>query len=235
MHCVWCDSYFVSISWTTLFGLREDDTLCEKCRQSLTIISGEICRVCGRMLEMAQAEYVDGNICVDCMRWQEDLNWKLPFQNRSLYVYDEPMKQFISRYKFRGDAMLIEAIRADWKRLWERQKLPQALIVPVPLSDARMYERGFNQSRVLAELLEVELSDILTRPYDYEKQSKKSRKERLSTGTVFELKKGIDIKKATAIIIDDIYTTGMTVRQAAKTLYEHGAHHVSSLTLARGL
>lgn len=235
MHCVWCDTYFAAMSWTTLFGLREAELLCEKCRQSLTIISGEICRVCGRMLEMTQAEYVDGNICVDCVRWQQDQNWKWPFQNRSLYVYDEPMRQFISRYKFRGDAKLIEAIRVDWKRLWEREKLPQTLLVPIPLSDARMYERGFNQSLLLAELFEAELSDILTRPYHYEKQSQKSRKERLSTETVFELKQGIDINGSTIIIIDDIYTTGMTVRQAARTLYEHGAHRVDSLTLARGL
>lgn len=237
MFCLWCDQHFhESVSWRGLFGIKEQEMLCEKCRQSLTIISGEICRLCGRMIELTLSEYIDGDVCVDCVRWEEDANWgNHQFKNRSLYIYDEPMKEFIARFKFRGDALLIEAIKVGWKLLW-KELYTEELIVPIPLSKERSYERGFNQSLLLAQLLTSEVHDVLTRPYHLEKQSKKTRSERVhSMSNIFQLKEGHDVIGKKIVLIDDIYTTGTTVRNAAKTLYEQGAARVTSLTLARGI
>ncbi|WP_318246450.1 ComF family protein [Rossellomorea aquimaris] len=106
------------------------------------------------------------------------------------------------------------------------------LIIPIPLSDERLYERGFNQSTVLLEEAEVRPSTILTRLHS-EKQSKKTRSERLLQEQVFRLAES-DVRGKTILLFDDIYTTGTTLRQAAKLLREAGADAVSSLTLARG-
>lgn len=237
MYCLWCDQHvYTSVSWQGIFGMKEQETLCEKCRQSLTVISGEICRVCGRMLERTPLDYVEGDVCVDCLRWEEDEEWKdLTFENRSLYIYDNSMKEFISRFKFRGDAKLIEAIKVEWQLLWKKRHSDE-FIVPIPLSTERAYERGFNQSLLLAQLLTDNVHDLLTRPFHLEKQSKKTRSERVhSLRHIFQLKQGVDVTDKRIVIIDDIYTTGTTVRNAAMTLYEHGASRVTSLTLARGI
>ncbi|WP_367379308.1 ComF family protein [Rossellomorea aquimaris] len=106
------------------------------------------------------------------------------------------------------------------------------LVTPIPLSNERLYERGFNQSTALLEEAEVRPSCLLTRIHS-EKQSKKTRRERLQQEQVFQLGVG-DVKGKRVLLFDDIYTTGTTLRQAAKLLKEAGAREVSSLTLARG-
>ncbi|MFC5711362.1 ComF family protein [Thalassorhabdus alkalitolerans] len=85
------------------------------------------------------------------------------------------------------------------------------------------------------------LPDLLTRTRHETKQSKRSRVERMphphQTGSspfAIPYPELFSIKDKQFLLIDDIYTTGSTVRKAAKILNEHGAAAVSSLTIARG-
>lgn len=235
-YCLWCDEpYFQGVTWLQVFGLTEDDRLCEECRHRLTIISGEICRDCGRMLENTDTlPYYEKDQCYDCARWEKNPDWtSILAKNRSLYRYDEMLQIMLARFKFRGDAELVHAFKADWKRLWDHEYKGQ-VAVPIPLSDQRLYERGFNQSLLLANLLNVKVADCLVRLDDEGKQSKKSRQERLTAkAPFFAMRPQMNVKDLPIVLIDDVYTTGITVRQAAKVLLEHGARTVSSLTLAR--
>ncbi len=237
MICLWCNrSFQPEITWRKIAGFDRLETLCQICRRSLVYISGEICRICGRMLELTPSKFVDGDICYDCVRWEkEDEVNRNRFLNRSLFVYNDSMQKFMNQFKFRGDAKLIEALRADWKQFF-RSYYRQQLIVPIPLSKERMYERGFNQSYLLAQSASEKVDDILVRPIHSEKQSKKSRKERVENFfNLFALKSGCKVEGKEIILIDDIYTTGTTVRSAASVLYRHGASRVMSLTLARAI
>nr|WP_276532455.1 phosphoribosyltransferase family protein [Cytobacillus horneckiae] len=117
-----------------------------------------------------------------------------------------------------------------------REKLDRLnydFLVPIPLSPERKYERGFNQSEALINALGRQPLSILTRIHS-EKQSKKSRNERISLPQVFQLTDSAAIQDKCLVIIDDIYTTGSTLRHAAKLLKESGAKEVTSLTIARG-
>lgn len=237
MYCLWCARPFqFEITWGKLFAIQEFEKMCHVCRRSLMTISGEICRVCGRMFELTLSKFVEGEICYDCIRWQEeDKVNRERFFNRSLFVYNEGMQRFMTQFKFRGDAKLVEAIKTEWKQFF-RKYYQQQLVVPIPLSKERLYERGFNQSYLLAQLVTNQVHDILTRPFHLEKQSKKTRKERMqSSKNIFNLKSGNQVQGKEIILIDDIYTTGTTVRSAAQVLYHHGAKHVLSLTLARAI
>lgn len=234
-HCLWCDEPFVErITWNRLFNLSKDPPICEKCRQSLRFISGEICRYCGRMRERALEYYFHADVCHDCHRWESNPAWQgVLTKNRSLFVYNRFLKNILSRYKFRGDIAVIEAVRDDWQSLLKNAPA-DAVIVPIPLSSERLYERGFNQSLVLAQLLDRPLEDCLLRANHEEKQSKKTRTERLETREdIFKLKEGVNVRGKKVIVIDDIYTTGATIRHAARILLRAGAKSVSSYTLAR--
>ena len=66
-----------------------------------------------------------------------------------------------------------------------------------------------------------------------EKQSKKSRSERIHIPQVFQINPQVEIIGKHILLIDDIYTTGSTLRHAAKLLKESGAERIQSLTLAR--
>lgn len=232
-YCLLCHHrYQPRVSWSDLLTLKKGDCLCATCRRSFSLIDSDICSDCGRPLDHLDHSYRYGDVCNDCLRWQNDNEWKGGLaKNRSVYVYDDVMKEVISRWKFRGDYAIIEAFRHDVCRVFSHHFSSESVLVPIPLSRERLYERGFNQAKALAELLSLPILDILERDH-LEKQSKKSRHERLQMENVFRLRTSLPLEKP-LVIIDDIYTTGATVRHAAKRLRQAGATDVSSFTLAR--
>jgi competence protein ComFC len=234
-YCFVCHApYNPIVSWQHLLTLRKHDVLCAKCRESFVLISGEICEICGRPFDHLEPSYRQGQLCTDCIRWQQNDDWKdVLAKNRSVYLYNEFMKEVVSLWKFRGDYAIVQAFQEPFCREFYRHFDDTFLIVPTPLSVERLYERGFNQAKALAELLNLPINDILTR-HHFEKQSKKSRRERLQTENVFYVIDPSLLQNQHIVLIDDIYTTGTTLRHAAKVLREAGAASVSSFTLARG-
>ncbi|MBA2871309.1 competence protein ComFC [Anoxybacillus calidus] len=233
--CLICHApYHPIVTWQHVLTLKNLDILCEKCRRSFLFISGEMCESCGRPFQHLDSSYRQGPVCTDCIRWQEDDDWKdVLTKNRSVYLYNDFMKEVVSLWKFRGDYAIVKAFEEDFSREFFRHFDDTFLIAPIPLSTERLYERGFNQAKALAELLNLPIHDILTR-HHHEKQSKKSRRERLQTENVFQLAEPISLANQRIVLIDDIYTTGTTLRHAAKVLLEADAASVSSFTLARG-
>ncbi|HET7522314.1 MAG TPA: ComF family protein [Bacillales bacterium] len=235
-HCLWCDEEIKgNASWREVFFLAGRDILCASCRGGLEFLAEPLCGVCGRSLEGLDEGYRHGDVCYDCVRWEEG-PWRGIFvKNRSLCRYNSFLREIIARYKFRGDAVMVKGIRREWEQLYERD-FAGMVAVPIPLSKERLYERGFNQAFELANLLPVNVCEVLERPAHEQKQSKKTRKERLNLGVpVFRLHgKPSEIEGENVVLVDDIYTTGATVRQAAKVLLKGGAASVHSITLARG-
>jgi competence protein ComFC len=230
-NCLNCDDELVEeMSWRGFF-YREPQFLCSACDKQLVKIEGKRCLGCSRSLDDLAPQLIKGDVCLDCHRWGVDPEWKgILNQNFTLYRYNDFLKEYLAKYKYRGDYVLARAFSHTIKTYLT--KMEYDLIIPIPLSDERLYERGFNQSTALLEEAGVRPSNILTRLHS-EKQSKKSRKDRLRQKQVFQLVRS-DLNGKSFLLFDDIYTTGTTLRQAAKLLREAGAEEVSSLTLARG-
>src|SRR5699024_5852153 len=100
-------------------------------------------------------------------------------------------------------------------------------------SKERLINRGFNQSLAIAEKLARNTSDIqqVLQRIHSEKQSKKTRSQRIFGKNPFKL-----IKKTnkSVILVDDIYTTGTTLRHAATLLKQGGCPAIYSYSLIRG-
>lgn len=176
------------------------------------------------------AKYQKNDYCLDCIRWEEDKDWAGTLEkNFSVVMYNEFAQEVIARYKYRGDYVLAYAFAAIMKK--KLNAIPFDVLVPIPLSDVRLVERGFNQSEALIIACGYKVSKLLTRIHT-EKQSKKSRSERIHLPQVFQIEELIPNQRI--LLIDDIYTTGSTLRHAAKLLKEAGADSVCSLTFARG-
>ncbi|TMN23782.1 ComF family protein [Lentibacillus cibarius] len=228
MHCLWCDEAMVpSINWQTLIKLAEPKQLCSTCENELAIMEGNRCVKCSRMSER--------DVCPDCEHWEMRWHpWEDPLAcNISVFQYNEWIKGMVTRWKYRGDYCLGKAFQVYYHRTFKEHFsfLPRrTIVVPIPLSDERLRERGFNQAEMLAECLPGNLCQVLTRTHS-EKQSQKTKVQRITGRNPFKLTKAINNP---VILADDIYTTGATLRHAASLLKQSGCPAVYALTLIRG-
>jgi len=112
------------------------------------------------------------------------------------------------------------------------------IIVPLPLAIWRKRWRGFNQAEILAKIfsekLEVPLLGTLKRIRTTKVQKDLNREERIKNILgAFSLRSEVDIKNKKILLVDDVITTGVTLREATKVLKRNGAGDVWCLTLAR--
>lgn len=225
MTCIWCHQAMkIDINWKTVLYPSKPQLLCDDCKLTLVRLSGEGCQLCSR-------ESKEG-LCSDCMYWM-DLEKQYIEYNHSIYTYNDQMKQMIAKWKYRGDyiigSIFKEVFISEFTRKFANL-MNSIQVVPIPLSETRLMERKFNQAQMLADFLPVENKPTLIREHS-EKQAKKTRYERMNTKNPFKVIGEVQDK---VILIDDIYTTGATLRHAAKQLIKSGCKEVYSYTLIRG-
>ena len=123
---------------------------------------------------------------------------------------------------------------------FKNKSLENFLLIPIPLHQKRLIWRDFNQSELLAKeignFFGVEVnSEILERIKNTSPQTELNEKERKSNiKDIFVCLDKNAIKNKKIILIDDVFTTGSTLNEAAKTLKKSGAKEVWGLVLARG-
>lgn len=232
-YCLICHSEIEQeIGWVELLLRTEKQVVCSECRGKLQLIEGERCLVCGRPFAGMDPLFIKEKQCLDCIRWENAAEWKgVLWKNTSLYEYNPFMKEVMARYKYRGDYALASAFADELRKVLGKEK--PDYIVPIPLSEKRLCERGFNQTEALIKTAGYSPSSLLVRVHS-EKQSKKTRDERIHLQQVFRLKEETGFLSKHILLIDDIYTTGSTLRHAAIILKQHGAESISSITIARG-
>lgn len=226
MNCLWCDQeIIVEINWSNLVIMPKPVQLCGKCSESLEILHGNQCKKCSRICKE--------EICDDCYKWSDIYPVDPLVCNVSVYAYSEQMQAMVAKWKYRGDYILADAFRGRFAEKFS-VLFPNAskdmIVVPIPLSTVRLKERGFNQAKVLANFLQADCIEALSRVHG-EKQSKKTRKERISSTNPFKMNKKVNKE---VVLVDDIYTTGTTLRHAATLLIEWGCPKVYAYTLVRG-
>ncbi|MEW6129448.1 MAG: phosphoribosyltransferase family protein [Acidobacteriota bacterium] len=118
--------------------------------------------------------------------------------------------------------------------------LASEVIVPVPLHDLRKRERGFNQAEVVARALAWDYGlNLDTTALIRSKATERHRVgmdevDRLkSVAKAFKVRDPQRLKARSILLIDDVFTTGSTIRVAAETLLNAGVVDVKALTLVR--
>ena len=224
--CLLCNEEMrQELSWKSVFLKVTEKGCCETCNAKFERITGDRCRICSRTLVDSQ-----DFLCYDCIRWERDATWSGCLNsNHSLFSYNDFLKEIIAKYKYRGDYAIAGAFTSYVKQYLAETEFD--CLVPIPLSAEREMERGFNQAKGLADMAGYSCQEFLMRTHS-EKQSKKSRHERIHTTQVFQVCSE-EVQGKHILLVDDIYTTGSTLRHAAKVLKLAGAEEVKSLTLAR--
>ncbi len=169
--------------------------------------------------------------CHSCRDWPNYL-----VGNAAPWPHQDGWQQAILDFKFRNMPWLADALAAELAPM-----LPKGydLLVPVPLHPKRMRERGYNQSELLVKALSkqigIDWKDCLCRVRNTPHQTGMNRAQRLQNlDGAFDLRAKSDVTGKRVILVDDVFTTGTTIRQCAKVLHQHGAIKVLGATLASG-
>lgn len=219
-RCILCQSIITSslLFADLFFMVKNEEYLCSTCRLSFRKIDKNCCPSCQKS--------GSSELCSDCMLWQERGH---PICHTALYQYEKNMADYFVRYKQWGDYQLRFAFSKEVKeslRKWKGYS-----VVPIPVSESRFNERGFNQVEGFLEAAGICYHPILKKA-EVEHQIGKGRLERLAMEQVFELKQSLKVSKG-VLLVDDVYTTGATLEQAKKIIYENVCQNVFTFSIAR--
>ncbi|RJR26837.1 ComF family protein [candidate division WWE3 bacterium] len=189
------------------------------------------CLVCGKFSE-------DGTTHLSCR------NDVVPSSFVSVFKYCSLVRSVIRRAKyarreFLGLRIISEAAAEIVKE--EFSQMTKYVLIPVPISDERLRTRGFNQVTTITKALSKKTSmvvntRILLRNVDSRPQYTNNRLDRYdNVKGAFSIRKGHEnlVTHGKFLLADDICTSGATLLEASKTLYENGASDVKCFALSR--
>jgi ComF family protein len=149
--------------------------------------------------------------------------------------YEWPINQLIHQFKYQRRTQHLALLSYI---LLQAPKPQVHALVPVPMSHARLVERGFNQTLLLAKQLSKHWQIPVWQPIEKQHrpaQQQLDRSERLSNlqHAYSEKRQGNRIVPRRVLLIDDVVTTGSTLLHLSKSLHELGVLECRSLVLAR--
>jgi ComF family protein len=154
--------------------------------------------------------------------------------------YQYPWSLLVVDFKFSGQAAWARSLAGLLRSApWAEPALEQAdMVIPMPLAPARLQERGFNQSLLLAHSLGYDKvrNDLLLRVLDTRAQSALPRKERLANvqnAFAIDPLRHTQLQGQRIVLLDDVMTTGASLGAAAGVLRRAGASHITAMVFAR--
>lgn len=223
------------LSCSGLLSSGAAEIFCPDCLSQISFLSGSHCPVCGILFPDSPAA---SHVCGNCLN---DKPW-FSFA-RAGTAYEGIILEAIYAFKYGGDITVGRALALflanisfadmDFSRF--------DAVVPVPLHIRRLRKRGFNQALLLAGALCEKYG--LTMDFSSLKRIKPTvtqtglnKKEReINISGAFQVAGPQKIFQKKLLLVDDVYTTGATINECAKTLRQAGANEVAVLTLARVL
>lgn len=204
-------------------------------KNALDFLFPPACGVCEKIGE--------GYLCKNC--YQELQKYRIKTNIRTerfhLLKYEGIIREKMIAYKF-GDKSylynLFYKILIDDKSACEFLK-SYDIIIPVPIHKKRKWQRGYNQSELIARKISSELkipivTDVLKKQINTLPQSTLDKMDRAKNAqNVYNVENRLKILNKKVLIFDDIYTTGATAQECKKVLKIAGANKVGVMTIAK--
>ncbi len=215
--------------------------MCDVCRHRWRAVRPPWCARCG------QPEPLFG-ACRLCAAWPAALTWV-----RSAVWLDSGARAAVHALKYRGLPRIADELAAAMAGL-DVPGLGSAWLVPVPLGPKRRRQRGYNQSERLAGALARQwrrpVVELLARTRETATQTALTPEARLANvAGAFGLRiadcglrigpsaiqSAVRNPKSAIVLVDDVFTTGATLAEAARALERAGARTVCAVTFGRAV
>lgn len=169
----------------------------------------------------------------------------------ALFSYHDPLvKEIVWEVKYKGNrglaaklgTILYDVIASELMERNVFEKFGNALLIPMPVSNSRRLERGWNQAELLAQAVKAQdlggsfqyLPRVLAKVRHTESQTHThAKKERLEN--LHHSMKVLDPAAVSGhfiVLLDDVTTTGATFSEARRALKEGGARKILCVALA---
>lgn len=218
---------------------KEGIYLCDDCRTLLDVAEFDYC-LCGTKPLRLPPDSKSGK-CPKCQdKKLSGLYFALPYKEKQLtrkLIYQFKYQPYLKDLAKTLASILIEHFVLSGKNtdeIWEN-----GVLIPIPLEKKKLKARGYNQAeelgKQLSEVLQIPIiSDNLIKIKSTEPQmelSKELREKNLESA--FSVKNPTELSGKKIFLIDDVYTTGSTMEECAKTLRQSGLKNIWGIVIAR--
>lgn len=222
VKCLYCHTYY-SEPLNAFTFYKKASKLCDDCNHLWEVLKLKTTNRCATCLKLRNETEI---LCSDCA----ELASKFKLMNKLYchYRYDGIVKEMIHQYKFQRDVAIAEIIA-------EKVKLPHYkydYIIPIPSPLFRDKERTFNPVQRVLDIQKVNYHCLLATQSPI-KQSELSKQKRMQRPNPFVMAQSVELKGKCILLIDDIYTTGLTVHNAAQLLFDRKIRKFDVFTFAR--
>lgn len=207
--------------------VEDVDNFCTDCWRKLEFLQGG-CSRCGLPLKGTEAE-----MCAACLARPPRLD-----RIRAAVAYDDISRSIALRLKY-GRKTALARTMSRYMRPLVGDLPANALLVPVPLHRRRLWNRGFNQSAIVARDLSrrtgvpVAVNALRRVRPTPPLKGMGMRQRRRTVAGAFRANLPAELRGRTVILIDDVFTTGSTANACARVLKRAGAERVDLISWAR--
>ena len=208
---------------------RLGEFICPECESGMPVIGAPRCHRCGN----------PGSSPCLCIAEGTRI-WPLDGM-RSAFLFESPVREAVLALKYANLRSVGRALSGYAAEMLTKDNLYFDVLVPVPLHGRRLRQRGYNQSQIIAGHLGKELgieveSRLLRRITHAGPQARAATADerRANVARAFQCGPG-SLEGRKIALIDDVTTTGATLRACASALKRAGAGEVWGVTVAREL
>ena len=203
-------------------------SFCPDCWKRIEFLGSGGCVTCGLPLQATDAEQ-----CAVCLAQPPRIN-----RTRAAVAYDEVSRGLALRLKY-GRKIAIAKTMARYMAPLIEAHGDSALLVPVPLHRGRLWQRGFNQSAIVARELSRR-TGLQTNVFVLKRVKRTPplkgmslQQRRRAVAGAFKVGDRSVVDGRTIILVDDVLTTGSTANACARELRRAGAARVDLISWAR--
>ncbi|RJQ13817.1 ComF family protein [Candidatus Parcubacteria bacterium] len=209
---------------------KEGFFLCQDCIVKISSLSRLVCPVCLKGLPTTDLSQAKCNTHFK--------KTKIKFLAYTTFYENPLVRKLVSSFKYRYIQEISSILSKLMAENLKQYKLEGFIIVPVPLYPKKLNERGFNQAELLAKdissSLDLPMENVLQKIKSTPSQTELSSKERkLNPKDAFLCFAPERIRGKNIILVDDVFTTGATLEECAKTLKQYGVKIIGAVVFAR--